>query len=116
MSNITNYIKFDDCKEGFVYKIYARNFQYAIFYKNKFYGVRYKFSDVFIDGEIHWDKDEMYGTVKPLIELNVIPDNIYRALKYNINKPYSNNTRTAHEVAKGILIGYLDCIKSEFEK
>lgn len=91
------YIEFDDCKEGYTYKIKARNFHTAIFYKGVFYGIRHKFRYIFIDNEIHWDKDDHFGTVKPLQEIEKTPNDIFiRLMKYtdrNITHKYANTLR-----------------------
>jgi hypothetical protein len=76
MNTEHEYIKFEDCKEGYLYKIDGRNFDLAIFHNNEFYGIRHKFNSEFIDHEIHWDKDDHYGTVKPLKELHKVPENV----------------------------------------
>ena len=60
------YIKYEDCKEGCLYEVCARNIgPYSFFVEGKFHGPRYKFGWR-MDSELHWDKDEYYGTVKPI--------------------------------------------------
>lgn len=85
-----NQIRFVDCKDGHTYKIDGRNFDYAIFYNKLFYGFRVKLGGAFIDGEIHWDNDEHYGTARPQKELEKTPDEIIKALKYYIDNNINN--------------------------
>ena len=88
-------IRFEDCKPGYTYDIDARNFRFAIFYKDEFYGIRYKFGNRFIDNEVHWDKDEHYGTVRPKIEIEKTPDYVIEALE--------NDNKTTFEIVKKYL-------------
>jgi len=80
---IKEYLKFNDCINGYLYEVDGRNFKLAIFYNNKFYGIRYKFGHHFIDTEMHYDMDPKYGTVKPIKELNSIPYKILKSIKDN---------------------------------
>ena len=67
------YISLDDCKDGYLYEIQARNFSIGIFnsYDRSFVGIRYKFGTRFLDTEVHWDADDNHGTVKPIRELEL---------------------------------------------
>ena len=56
------YISVDELIENGIYEIDARNFSFALYQNNRFYGIRYKWGETFIDYEIHWDNE---GTVKP---------------------------------------------------
>lgn len=85
-----DYMKFEDCKEGFTYNIDGRNFSYGIFHNEQFYGIRHKFGDTFIDTEIHWDKDKHHGTVRPQKEIEKTPDEIMMALELEYNQPDTN--------------------------
>jgi len=96
-------IKFDDCKLGHTYRIDARNFSTAIFYNDMFYGIRTKFHTVFIDAEIHWDKDEDYGTVRPQTEIEKTPDNVMEALKYYFDKNVDGKKQEAYEIVREYL-------------
>jgi hypothetical protein len=77
-----NWIKIEDCKQGCIYAIHARNFKVGFFHNGIFYGVRYKCGSKFIDKELHWDSK---GTAKPykelLDDLNFHPENNYNELK-----------------------------------
>lgn len=66
------YLKLDECENGYLYRISARNFGYGVFnakYKG-FIGIRVKFSDEYLDTEIHWDEG---GTVHPYERLEKCP-------------------------------------------
>jgi hypothetical protein len=75
-------IKLEDCKDGFLYFIEARNATIGIYDKKElgFIISRHKFKSNFLFIEYHWDigkiKPDMeyFGTVKPLKEL--CPTNI----------------------------------------
>lgn len=80
---IENYIKISNCKEGYLYEINARNANYGIYQKlqsttwiNSFLISRFKFSDNFLFVEYHYDNGEPYGTVKPLKEIEMVPNEI----------------------------------------
>lgn len=81
-----NQIRFDDCINGYTYEVDARNFRFAIFYNGKFYGIRNKWHDEFIDAEIHWDEDKRFGTVRPHVEIGETPDKEMNALKIQIGE------------------------------
>ncbi len=72
-----SYIPIDECIEGHVYRIRARNGRIGIFEKkgpNWFVLSRHKFSDNFLYPEYHWDNGEPNGTVKPLEHLGEAPE------------------------------------------
>lgn len=99
-----NQIRFEDCKPGYTYEVDARNFGTAIFFNDVFYGIRTKWRDVFIAYEIHWDKDETHGTVRPQKEIEKTPDEIIDALKYYIDtKVGGQDTKKAFEIVKEYL-------------
>lgn len=70
-----------DCKEGFLYKLDARNAGYGIFIKNlcsngfcsEFIISRYKFGENFLFEEIHTEVSDDFGTATPLEELGRAP-------------------------------------------
>lgn len=76
-----NQIRFEDCKEDYTYKVDARNFDVAIFHNGVFHGIRHKFMFVFLDEEIHWDKDDNHGTVRPLQEIEKTPNDVIHDLE-----------------------------------
>ena len=66
-----NYIALKDCKKGFVYLVYARNFFIGLFDgKDGFVGIREKFGDKFLFTEYHWNNKENDGTVIPIREIS----------------------------------------------
>ena len=83
-----NQIRFVDCKNGYTYKVDARNFNYGIFNNDRFYGIRHKFADVFIDEELHWDTDQHHGTVRPQEEIEKTPDYIIETLNNTTDETF----------------------------
>lgn len=70
-----DYIPVSKCRDGYLYRIKARNAGVGIYEEStgSFIIRRRKFGTVFIAREIHWDVDENFGTVKPLEELEHAP-------------------------------------------
>jgi hypothetical protein len=71
-------IPIDDCKDGWLYIIRARNSYLGVYKKDEegFTIRRVKFTSVFLFIEYHWDTGEPYGTAKPLKELYQVPPEI----------------------------------------
>lgn len=71
------YIEHEECIHGCLYKLHSRNLSIGIFNSNdnSFTGIRRKFTLEFLDHEIHYDCNQTYGTVKPLLFLEVSPFN-----------------------------------------
>jgi hypothetical protein len=74
--DIEIYIPLDQCKDGFLYHIAARNATLGINRaKDKGFEIRReKFGNIFSFIEDHWDTGEPYGTVKPLREIEQTPN------------------------------------------
>lgn len=86
------YLTPDQCKEGFLYSVDGRNCTFAIYKKTEainesklmqqfidsFLYVRFKFGRQYIDREYHWDNGNPFGTVKPLKEIEKVPDEIMK--------------------------------------
>jgi hypothetical protein len=70
-----DYLPLDQCKNGFLYVLEARNFSQGIYeQKNKgFIGIRQKFNLEYLFFELHWDVNPQFGTAKPLIEIEQCP-------------------------------------------
>lgn len=64
------YIKLPDLEVGARYEVDARNFTEAVWNGKEFRGMREKFGHTYEAGELHWDTDDHYGTVKPLRKIN----------------------------------------------
>lgn len=72
-----DYIKLEDCKKGFLYKIFSRNLSHGVFDGSTgFIGIRNKFGCDYLFTEYHWDTGPPFGTVHPKIKICKIPDNI----------------------------------------
>lgn len=93
--NIEEYIKVSDLKQRVVYKVYARNFEYAVWDGVKYFiGVRYKFGSEYLSGEIHWDLDESYGTCKPEKVVCDVPDHIEVSIHSNELKEFLKGVKS----------------------
>jgi hypothetical protein len=70
-----DYLEVEELKPCYLYRIKARNGTVGIWDPDKghFLLSRYKFGDNFTFGEIHWDLDTSFGTVKPWEELEETP-------------------------------------------
>ena len=70
-----DHIPMDQCKEGFLYIIDARNSKLGIYNEadKSFTISRHKFGSNFLFEEFHWDADPSSGTAKPLKEVMKVP-------------------------------------------
>lgn len=68
-------IPLEDCKDGHVYRVVARNFTVAVFRKAAagFVGLRDKGNRYFLFEETHREAGAPFGTVAPLEELGKCP-------------------------------------------
>ena len=68
-------IKLEDLKDGYVYKIKARNAHYGIWYEGAraFLISREKFGDIYLFYEVYKDVDNKYGTATPIEEIAPAP-------------------------------------------
>jgi hypothetical protein len=72
-----NYIPLIKCKKGYVYRIHSRNLSFGVFDgKAGFIGIRTKFNDRYLFTEYHWDQGPPHGTVKPMEERGLIPNDV----------------------------------------
>ena len=71
-------IPIEQCKQGYLYKIHARNFGLGVYSEvdRGFIGIRYKFGDRFLDIEYHYDTGVPHGTASPIEEICKVPDGI----------------------------------------
>ena len=68
------YIPLDKCRNGYLYRIEARNAGVGIYNeKEKSFTINRLKGDRFLYPEYHWDTGEPYGTVKPLEEFEEAP-------------------------------------------
>jgi hypothetical protein len=77
-------IPIDQLKDGYVYKLVARNASAGVF-KEKGHGdqpsfevARTKWGNTFIDEEIHYDADDRHGTALPYEEIGPLPSQFTR--------------------------------------
>ena len=71
---VENYLKMPDLKDGYLYKIIARNASYGIWTASHqgFVISRHKFGDNFLFEENHYDCDN-FATAQPLEEIEQAP-------------------------------------------
>ena len=76
-AELAKMIKLEDCKDRYLYRISARNLSIGVYNaeRQEFFGIRTKFGSRFLDSENHWDC-ESFATVKPMEELEKLPDEI----------------------------------------
>ena len=69
------YLKIPELKDGYTYKINARNASFGIWRKSKnsFIISRWKFGANYIFEEYHYDTGAPFGTVNPLEEIEKSP-------------------------------------------
>lgn len=70
-----DHIKMEDCIDGGLYRIFARNFSLGVYRKDSkgFIGVREKFGFEYLFTEYHWDTGPPCGTVNPKLFLEMCP-------------------------------------------
>ena len=68
-------MKIEEMKDGYLYKIHARNASYGIWVERHggFLIRRTKFNDVYTFIELHWDASDDFGTARPQMELEKAP-------------------------------------------
>jgi len=62
-------IPLDKLEVGECYELESRNLRKGVWDGKEFHGIRYKFGDLFMDSEIHYDLDDRYGTAKAICKL-----------------------------------------------
>jgi len=109
-----DYIKITELKDGYSYKIFARNAYVGVWNKSKngFLISRYKVgSKPYLFYEYHWDWDDTIGTAKPLEEIEKCP---FSDLSENRNNLILINYLDELEQNNPILPGY-DSLKERKE-
>ena len=90
--NTKEYIKVPDLEKGTIYELDARNFDIGVWDgERRFIGIRYKFSDIYPCGEIHWDLCNSFGTVRPYKAVGKVPDEIELKDSYPATDPETGN-------------------------
>lgn len=92
------YLKVDELKPGYLYRIRARNGTVGIWnpVRGEFTLSRTKFNDNYTFGEIHWDLNPNFGTVKPWEELEKSPftvDDLQDRLMIKNDREYWGNPK-----------------------
>jgi hypothetical protein len=77
-----DYIKLEDTKVGYLYKIHGRNARFGIFCGSDFMILRTKWEDTYLSHEIHMD---LGGTAFGIKELEQSPwDKFFDGIKINV--------------------------------
>ena len=103
-----NYLRIDECKNGYTYRIHARNANFGIYNENTnaFIIRRLKFGYIYTFEEIHWDRSDDFGTVKPFEEKE--------------KSPFEINTKTVigylNETLENLILEYLRNFESKYER
>lgn len=67
----------DECEKGVVYRLKSRNLTLGVYDGNTgFIGIREKFTSRYLFTEYHYDSGPPFGTVTPLAEVDIVPDDI----------------------------------------
>lgn len=68
-------IPVDELKDGYLYRIHARNASYGVWDSRQggFWIRRTKFKETYAFVEIHWDLSDDFGTARPQMELEESP-------------------------------------------
>jgi len=101
---IENYIPMEELKNGYIYKIKARNANYGVWLEKEsaFMISRWKFTHNYLFLEIHWDKDDFVGTVKPIEIVEKFPFEMKEVNEYN-----GDETK--------IILSYLDSLDKDLK-
>src|SRR5271157_6374397 len=81
---MTDYIKVDELKDGYLYRITASRADYGIWLKDHraFLISGVKFGPVYLFEEIHCGLDNTCGAVKPIEEIEIAPFPVARLNKW----------------------------------
>ena len=66
---LPKFIPLADLEIGMAYEIESRNISCGIWDGEAFHGIRYKFGQLYMDSEIHWDLDDHHGTAQAIRKL-----------------------------------------------
>ncbi|AEJ94913.1 hypothetical protein SEA_TYKE_54 [Mycobacterium phage Tyke] len=70
------YIPRDDLVVGAVYELRSRNLVAGVWTGRGFIGIREKFGEEYLFTEYHYDDGPLFGTVRPVADLNVSLDGL----------------------------------------
>ena len=78
-------ISIEECRNGWLYRIYSRNLNLGIYRQDDcgFVGIRHKMGRRYLFAEFHWDTGEPFGTANPLeaiCECPIVDLHEYRVL------------------------------------
>jgi len=87
-------ISIDDCRPGWLYRVYSRNLNLGVYRAENhgFVGIRQKMGRRYLFTELHWDVGPPHGTANPLEAICECP--IARLDEYFLTEPerkFENN-------------------------
>lgn len=69
-----NWVDLSCCVVGHIYELHSRNLQLGVYTgRDTFLGIRTKFTQQFLDEELHYDKG---GTARPISEIGKVPSDL----------------------------------------
>ncbi len=86
---------------GECYELESRNLRKGVWDGEKFHGIRYKFGELFMDSEIHYDLDDHYGTAKAICKLESKTDLIAEIVA--LQQKVLEQLNEINELSKGAL-------------
>lgn len=70
-------ISLKECQRRHVYRLVSRNLTFGVFDGlDGFIGIRCKFGNRYLFKEFHWEQGPPFGTVRPLEDLGLIPEEL----------------------------------------
>lgn len=82
-------IPIDDCRPGWLYRVYSRNLNLGIYREDRgFVGIRHKMGGRYLFTELHWDIGPPHGTANPLKAICECP--IQRLDEFFVRGPARN--------------------------
>ncbi len=66
---LPKFIPIIDLEIGMAYELESRNIPRGIWDGECFHGIRFKFGQLFMDQEIHWDLNDHHGTAQAIRKL-----------------------------------------------
>lgn len=107
---VIEYIPLEDCVPSAVYYLDSRNLDLGVFDGDEgFIGIRYKFGDVFLFTEYHWDTEHyrLHGTVRPLEQVGVVPEDIPLFVDYpDVCTKHNRDCRFDYRLPEGESSGW----------
>lgn len=88
-------IPIEQCRHGWLYRLYSRNLNLGVYRENDhgFIGIRHKMGSRFLFTEFHWDNGPPHGTANPLEALCECPiERLDEYLEQDGQRSFEDNT------------------------